>query len=300
MFTSTNAIQSVIGAVVLGASLSLAGEHFQEPPCDVPQGDDSCWPNEFGATEFTQWTVAEGGNDHWYCVHVFDGPVPWWKANRKAQSMGGYLATVESIGENNHIYYLSLQAEHAWSDCFGPWIGLFRCPPAGGNPQAGWTWCNEHMNSIDFTTDDYENFPPGALGGSTVLSYRTCLDGSDGPSSFWRAVMPTPQGGSLVRSAIFEMDMGTMADCNGNGIPDSNDVLNGAADINGNLVPDECDCLSDIDGDQQVSVDDVLEVLSAWNTSGVPGLNGDVTWDGQVDVNDILAVIDAYGPCDSD
>ena len=295
MSSHITTIHSLCAAIVLGTGVTVASD-FQEPPCNVPQGYDACWLSENGASEFMQWPSAEGGNDHWYSIHVFDEPTAWWKANRKAQSMNGYLATVESIGENNHIYYLSLQHDNAWSDCFGPWIGLFRCPPAGGNPQAGWTWCNEEMNSVDFLTD-YENFPPGALNGATVLSWRTCLDGSNGPSSFWRAVLPTPQGGSMVRSAVIEMDMLSMADCNGNGIPDSNDVLDGANDINGNLIPDGCDCLSDIDGDQEVSVNDVLAALSSWGQSSIPGLNGDVTWDGQVDVNDILAIIDDYGPC---
>ena len=290
-------IQAVLAVVFLMSTLCVAGE-YQEPPCDVPKGDDSCWPFEVDASEFVQWSVEDGGNGNWYAVVVFDKAAPWWQANRVAQLLGGYLATIESIGENNHAYYLSLQAEGAWSDCFGPWLGLFRCPPAGGNPQAGWQWCNATMDSIDFKTD-YENFPPGALNGSTVLSWRTCFDGSNGQSSFWRATPPTPQGGSMVRSAIVEMDMLSMADCDGNGIPDSNDVLDGEQDINGNLIPDACDCLSDINGDQTVGVDDLLLAIGAWDQSGVPGMSGDVNWDGSVDVTDILAIIDAYGTCEN-
>ena len=103
----------------------------------------------------------------------------------------------------------------------------------------------------------------------------------------------------MVRSAIVEMDMLSMADCDGNGIPDSNDVLDGEQDINGNLIPDACDCLSDINGDQTVGVDDLLLAIGAWDQSGVPGMSGDVNWDGSVDVTDILAIIDAYGTCDN-
>ena len=101
----------------------------------------------------------------------------------------------------------------------------------------------------------------------------------------------------MVRSAIVEMDMLSMADCNGNGIPDSNDILDGEGDVNGNLVPDDCDCLSDINGDQTVGVDDLLIAIGAWDHTSSPGHSGDVNWDGTVDVTDILTIIDAYGAC---
>ena len=52
-------------------------------------------------------------------------------------------------------------------------------------------------------------------------------------------------------------------------------------------------CLADINGDGLVGVDDVLAVLSFWDS----GDGGDATGDGLTDVNDILAVIAAWGAC---
>ncbi len=55
------------------------------------------------------------------------------------------------------------------------------------------------------------------------------------------------------------------------------------------------DCPADIDGSGDVSVDDVLAVLSDWgSTEPSPA---DVNGDGVVGVDDLLAVIAAWGPC---
>lgn len=153
------------------------------------------------------------------------------------------------------------------------------------------------MDTLNFDTD-FENFPAGTLDGATVLSWRTCLDGASGPSGFWRQAAPTPEGGSQVRAAIVELDPLSIIDCNGNGVPDSNELLAGAPDVNGNLILDECECLADVNGDELVDVDDLLVVLAAWGQTGSPGLPGDADWSGVVDVADILIVLDAWGtPC---
>ena len=58
---------------------------------------------------------------------------------------------------------------------------------------------------------------------------------------------------------------------------------------------DEQPCVGDIDGSGDVTVNDVLAVLSVFGefTNGPEDLNGD----GIVDVNDMLMVIGAWGPC---
>jgi hypothetical protein len=60
----------------------------------------------------------------------------------------------------------------------------------------------------------------------------------------------------------------------------------------GPLVLDST-CPADVTGDGHVDVDDVLMVLSFWDS----GDGGDATGDGVTDVNDILAVIAAWGLC---
>jgi hypothetical protein len=58
---------------------------------------------------------------------------------------------------------------------------------------------------------------------------------------------------------------------------------------------EEAPCVGDIDGDGNVTVNDVLAVLSVFGefTNGPEDINGD----GIVDVNDMLMVIGAWGPC---
>jgi hypothetical protein len=53
-------------------------------------------------------------------------------------------------------------------------------------------------------------------------------------------------------------------------------------------------CPADVNGDQQIGVDDLLALILAWGTSDpVADLDGS----GLVDVNDLLALILAWGPC---
>ena len=68
-------------------------------------------------------------------------------------------------------------------------------------------------------------------------------------------------------------------------------------DNGGNTVADECpvDCLSDINGDGNVDVSDLLLVIGYW---GSADSLGDLNQDGIVDVLDLLLVIAAWGPCE--
>lgn len=67
-------------------------------------------------------------------------------------------------------------------------------------------------------------------------------------------------------------------------------------DLGGNTDDAKCgDCPSDVDGDGEVGVDDILALIAAWGPCS--GCAEDIDGDGDVDVNDILAVIAAWGPC---
>ncbi|MAT80532.1 MAG: hypothetical protein CMJ29_02670 [Phycisphaerae bacterium] len=85
-------------------------------------------------------------------------------------------------------------------------------------------------------------------------------------------------------------------DCNSNGVSDTCDIANGTSqDSDGNGVPDECDggCAGDVDGDNDVDVDDILIALGNYGGSG----QGDVDNDGDIDVNDLLQILADYGGC---
>ncbi len=89
-----------------------------------------------------------------------------------------------------------------------------------------------------------------------------------------------------------------ITDCNSNSTDDSCDITNGYSnDDNSNGIPDECECLSDINSDEIVDVDDLLVVIADWNTCK-NNCVGDVNDDGTVDIIDLLIVIDNWGPCE--
>ena len=59
------------------------------------------------------------------------------------------------------------------------------------------------------------------------------------------------------------------------------------------LEDTESPCQGDLDGNGQVAVDDILELLSQWGGDGSADLDGD----GQVAVDDVLLMLQQWGPC---
>lgn len=100
---------------------------------------------------------------------------------------------------------------------------------------------------------------------------------------------------------ITDIAEGTSQDCNSNDIPDECDLADGASeDVNSNSVPDECECLADIDGDGQVNVVDLLNIITFWGQTSPPEddpLPADINWDYVVDVEDLLIVMGNWGDC---
>jgi len=86
-------------------------------------------------------------------------------------------------------------------------------------------------------------------------------------------------------------------DCNNNGIPDECDIADGtSADDNGNGVPDECDCPGDLDGDWDIDLSDLAQLLAHYGTvSGASYADGDIDFDGDVDLSDLAALLANYG-----
>jgi hypothetical protein len=102
------------------------------------------------------------------------------------------------------------------------------------------------------------------------------------------------------RSIIIEYE----SDCNGDGIVDYGQILDGTyEDLDSNGVPDCCESgtpcsqceLADISGDGTVSIQDVLMLIALWGPCD--GCIADLNIDGEVDVEDLLIVIGNWGPC---
>jgi hypothetical protein len=59
------------------------------------------------------------------------------------------------------------------------------------------------------------------------------------------------------------------------------------------ITPLDIACPADVNGDEVVTVTDLLAAVGNWGSSG----EGDVDGSGIVDVSDILAIVNAWGPC---
>lgn len=83
----------------------------------------------------------------------------------------------------------------------------------------------------------------------------------------------------------------------GNQVDDepTDQVLGDWTDGGGNTITDECeDCTGDLDGNGQVTIDDLLSLLGFWGEGNV---GGDVNNDGNTNVDDLLILIGAVGGC---
>jgi hypothetical protein len=117
-----------------------------------------------------QWTVAEGGNGHWYMgVNDF---ATWSTASSNAQQQGGYLATCTTVEENTFVQAV----RDADTTLGGAWIGLVQLPE-GSEPNGGWQWVTgEPLNWTNWTAGQPNN---SANNGAEADYGEMCCD-SDG------------------------------------------------------------------------------------------------------------------------
>ena len=105
------------------------------------------WSSGAGAIP-VQWTVASGGNGHWYDVvgGGFNGVAQqffWDEAKADAENRGGYLATPTSLGEwnfikSNYTTWLGPTDPGGYQSRMG-WLGAYQTNPSGPNLDS-WTW----------------------------------------------------------------------------------------------------------------------------------------------------------------
>lgn len=111
-----------------------------------------CATSPHAFCQWFQWTVGQGGNDHFYRVILSSEAVSWSTASNEAQTLGGYLATLTSAAENTFAYNLSSASEY-WNGARGPWLGAYQ--EAGAtNPETGWHW-------VTGETWSFTNWYPG-------------------------------------------------------------------------------------------------------------------------------------------
>jgi hypothetical protein len=244
-----------------------------------------------------QWRAEDGGNGHWYQA-IPSGLISWGSARVAAEARGANLATATSAAENLIMFRVSA-FPHLWDANFlGPWIGGFQ--PAGvSEPSGGWSW-------ITGEAWTFSKWGPGQPdnGGSGICFPENGLHflspGHVGPESFWN-------DGSMVNScvAVIGYVQEWSTDCDGNGIVDYGEILEGTlGDTNSNGIPDCCDagvscdpCPGDLNDSNTVDAEDLAAILFAWGTDGGKTPQADITRDGTVDGSDLAAVLGGWGPC---
>ena len=140
-----------------------------------------------GATPI-QWTVASGGNGHWYDL-VATSPIGWGSANSQANGLS-YLGTT------GHLATLTSAAENAFVDgsiTINGWLGGYQ-DPTELVPSAGWHW-------VTGETWSYTNWALGEPNDNHVVgaNYEQWLEGL--PGGQWND-LPGPTASAYSRSNI--------------------------------------------------------------------------------------------------
>ena len=92
----------------------------------------------------------------------------------------------------------------------------------------------------------------------------------------------------------FQMWAATTNDCNHNGIPDYQDIVNGAMDWNGDSVPDSCSyAAGDLNLNGVVDGQDLSILLGWWGISNP--MFGDLNQDGKVNGIDMGMLLGRFG-----
>ena len=270
--------------------------------CDSDGIGDAC---ELASTSpyagAVQWTVASGGNGHWYAAKANSESLTWPQARDLAIAMGGHLATISSETEN--IFVGNLSRNIVWNGVYGPWLGGFQ-QPNSCEPKCGWTWVTgEVWNYLPPSWDLFDNGGGGR--NENFLQYFIQV-------SQWNDI--PEDGDNSIKGYMVEWESGltTEFDCNNNTIPDSCEIANGgdcnnngqldaceianhtATDCNNNGIPDSCEIANntagDCDGDGIPNSCEIAAGALDANLNGVPdGCEGDCNVNGQLDYIDIAA-----------
>ena len=224
-----------------------------------------------------QWRVEIGGNGHWYAAD----PVSrgWAAAQAAARARGGHLATMTSAAETAFVV-----ASQGVLAVDRPWLGGFQDlnAPHYAEPAGGWRWVTGEP--WDYT--QWGVAEPNDAGNEHWLHF-------DVPTGLWN-----DHAGSW--PSIIEWS----ADCDGNGVIDHGEVLDGTLeDADSNGVPDCCEqgtpcerCAGDLNGDRTTNGADLSVLLGFWGLSGKSVL-GDLDGNHFVDAADLAALLASWGPC---
>ncbi len=264
---------------------------------NVPDCCEAGTPCTVGNYPF-QWRTEDGGTGHWYAVKVPGGELSWGAARAAAEAVGGYLGCAESFAERQFFFtrfgfsripFACAPENGNPSTQYGPWIGGYQ-EPGSPEPIGGWRW----LTGENFDPTEAEccnNFGCPGAEGFLHLYWRTDV------LQTWNDLANVPAPCSAPISLLVEWS----ADCNGDGIVDYGQILDGTfADTNANGVPDTCEvdpCLGDINESGVVNGIDLAAILAYWGTDGGKFRRTDANQDGTVDAQDLAIVLGGWGDC---
>jgi hypothetical protein len=154
----------------------------------------------------------------------------------------GLLVALEDLQEANWVFSNVANAPALWRGPCGPWLGGLQASGAS-EPGGGWTWVDGRAIPEGLWASGQPDNAISCGGNNNRTHYWNPSAGSQP----WNAIGDAPDSASFQCSfgfsgkfvaAIIEWS----ADCNGDGIVDYGQILNGTfADLNSNGVPDSCE-----------------------------------------------------------
>jgi len=147
-----------------------------------------------------QWTVASGGNGHWYegvgfgGVPLTPGPYDWPDQQANAEARGGYLATITSQAENQFIS--TTLGIGALGGCTCVWLGGFQnlSSPSYSEPGGGWEW----VTGEPWAYTHWSPGEPNNSGAGQAENYLTTWFSPDTGNVRWNDHYPNGSGAYLV------------------------------------------------------------------------------------------------------
>lgn len=221
----------------------------------LPDYDGSNVPD---ICEAMQWRVEDGGNGHWYRSIETPEQIDWVVASQYSENLGGHLATLSSENESNWVKFGLANNQSLWLTdvngclCLGPYIGARR--EAFGD----WTW-------VDDSTWEFTDWHPGTPNITpTVPAAARFWDVLGNFNGYGWNDRPLDDSPEFSKSFIVEWS----SDCNGDGIVDLGQYLDGTFSVAGvGGVDGSCDC----DGDGISNEEEIANgSASDFNTNGIP------------------------------
>lgn len=292
-FSMADCVLSQNTAVSDGAGIYMSG-HFVEPSLE------GC---TLTANAATGWWADGGGIYTYECKPVFTDCIITDNTVAGGNGRGGAVAC-----NNSHASLVGCTLANNVVTGAGGGLWIYECDPSLAacvieNNEAvngGGVYCEDHADAV---LDACRISGNQAVNGGGVMCIQfsrphlvACLvednladQNGGGVWSSTNGCNPAASHSSFCHNLPTHIDGWSWQDLGGNCFADT------CVDINEDGLPDECQCLSDINDDGAVTIDDILALLSKWGCTNCP--DEDLNADGIVDIDDLLAIMANWGNC---